>query len=1011
MKKILHTCFLFLLFQQVLASHSLQGGYISYQQVTADTFDITMTLYRQCNGIAIGNSHVIDISQGSLTTTLTVNKLYSVPLVNTCPGTPSNCSGGTYYGIEEWFYKGRISLAAFSNASPIQLSFNWCCYDGAIAAFTGGTAGLSASLMKGYTNNPGPLLANKPTVLMITGIANGYSARVSNANGDSMVYEMKPASDGTGGTVTYTSPYVYNKPFQYQGMNIGPMYFSANGQLRVGNFDYVIPTAQLFTLMFYKISRFRAGVKIGETEVMHPLVITSNSTANSSPKVNTASTEYNFCAGTSNCIQIYATDDNSTDSTYLTYDNSLPGATFSTNGMQQTSGSLCWTPQLSHVRSAPYYVNLKVVDNHCPIPATSFKTIAIYVKSGGNTITAFPQKQYNYCQRRVELSADTSSNTNGYTYQWAGDNGLSSTQKSTSHVFSTNTWNYYSLRISHAQACGDFLYHDSVFTPVYTPMQSTINNRTDTVACTGTAITLQAIALGGKQPFSYSWNNTAGTASLTYTVTASDTQRLKVTDSVGCSSYAYMYVKALALPIVSAGNDVQTCELNSSLNLTPFPTSGTWNSPLVSANSFNITQAGAGTHSLVLSYTNLSGCTNRDTVIITVNTASHSVAGSYPDQCRNSVPLILAGSPQGGVWSGPGVSGNGFFPQLLSAGTYNLSYKAPGCYKADTVKIKVNPFPAVNAGNDKSMCQDASAIILAAFPAGGSWTGKGTQGFTFNPATAGIGQHKLVYTYVDNNSCSNRDTLVITVLALPATDAGADRPVCANNGMINLSWGSPAGGSWSGSQVSNMQFNSNVTPGVYQAVYNVTQNTCSKQDTVLLKVVAAGFNSSVSGGKAPVQVNFSNTSATEYDSWLWDFGDPQSGSNNSSVTANPSHTYTQFGQYTVRLTAYSSAANCSTVVEKNKLLDIHNSSRNPVSALAYQLYPNPAAKYWQLRVSGHATQVFTYALYDIRGQLMQSGEGLCGQELQQPCTGLSPGVYMLHISNGAQSTVARLSIQ
>jgi PKD repeat protein len=57
-------------------------------------------------------------------------------------------------------------------------------------------------------------------------------------------------------------------------------------------------------------------------------------------------------------------------------------------------------------------------------------------------------------------------------------------------------------------------------------------------------------------------------------------------------------------------------------------------------------------------------------------------------------------------------------------------------------------------------------------------------------------------------------------------------------------------------------------------------------------------NFSYSGaGVAPVTVSFSNTS-TNASSYSWDFGD-----NTTSTSFNPTHTYTQGGVYSVRLTA------------------------------------------------------------------------------------------------------------
>jgi len=48
-------------------------------------------------------------------------------------------------------------------------------------------------------------------------------------------------------------------------------------------------------------------------------------------------------------------------------------------------------------------------------------------------------------------------------------------------------------------------------------------------------------------------------------------------------------------------------------------------------------------------------------------------------------------------------------------------------------------------------------------------------------------------------------------------------------------------------------------------------------------------------------VNFFDNSAGNPDSWLWDFGDPTSGVNNTSTSPNPIHTFTDTGVFNVKL--------------------------------------------------------------------------------------------------------------
>ncbi|AKJ37834.1 PKD domain-containing protein [Methanosarcina barkeri] len=75
-------------------------------------------------------------------------------------------------------------------------------------------------------------------------------------------------------------------------------------------------------------------------------------------------------------------------------------------------------------------------------------------------------------------------------------------------------------------------------------------------------------------------------------------------------------------------------------------------------------------------------------------------------------------------------------------------------------------------------------------------------------------------------------------------------------------------------------------------------NTVTK--TEYIKVITkpvANFTSSVTSGKAPLKVTFTDTSTGSPISWKWDFGD-----GSKSYLQNPTHKYSKVGIYTVNLT-------------------------------------------------------------------------------------------------------------
>jgi PKD repeat protein len=103
--------------------------------------------------------------------------------------------------------------------------------------------------------------------------------------------------------------------------------------------------------------------------------------------------------------------------------------------------------------------------------------------------------------------------------------------------------------------------------------------------------------------------------------------------------------------------------------------------------------------------------------------------------------------------------------------------------------------------------------------------------------------------------------------------------------------------------------------------YNSTGNLNNVQQLPI-----ANFISSVSFGNVPLKVQFTDTSTETPTSWLWDFGDKT-----TSTEQNPTHSYSKQGNYTVSLTAYNIAG--SNTVTKSSYI-IANTLRSPIPAFS-----------------------------------------------------------------------------
>ncbi|MCF8298287.1 MAG: FG-GAP-like repeat-containing protein [Saprospiraceae bacterium] len=151
----------------------------------------------------------------------------------------------------------------------------------------------------------------------------------------------------------------------------------------------------------------------------------------------------------------------------------------------------------------------------------------------------------------------------------------------------------------------------------------------------------------------------------------------------------------------------------------------------------------------------------------------------------------------------------------------------------DTVIVNVIQPPIVSfSGLNAAYCQTASAVTLTGIPVGGTFSGNGISGNMFNPFTAGIGTHNIIYTY-SNGLCSNTDTQSVIINPLPIVSfSGLDTAYCKNAATAILS-GIPSGGTFNGSGMSGNIFNpSSLSPGYYPIVYLYTDaNGCSNSQT------------------------------------------------------------------------------------------------------------------------------------------------------------------------------------
>jgi hypothetical protein len=267
------------------------------------------------------------------------------------------------------------------------------------------------------------------------------------------------------------------------------------------------------------------------------------------------------------------------------------------------------------------------------------------------------------------------------------------------------------------------------------------------------------------------------------------TQWLYVTASdpaTTCSATDSVMVHIYPQPQVFAGFDQEVCSTDSLLKITGIPVSknGIWTSRdrvqlSDTSSSWYFNPALVGNRSMkefefYYTITDKRGCTNLDTLDITVYKTPETDAGLDQDICVNADSFFLGGLPAHGHWSGHAIINDTFYPSLAGAGSFLLEYEVENhiCSAKDTMKIRVNPLPEISISTEEgrsSYCKTEGLIKLLAFPEGGIWNGLAVDSSGFNSLHSSVGEglNTLSYTYTDSNACTNSKDLDIHIVMPP----------------------------------------------------------------------------------------------------------------------------------------------------------------------------------------------------------------------------------------------------
>lgn len=270
--------------------------------------------------------------------------------------------------------------------------------------------------------------------------------------------------------------------------------------------------------------------------------------------------------------------------------------------------------------------------------------------------------------------------------------------------------------------------------------------------------------------------------------------------------------------------DVMVCPgQQATLNATTPNASYLWNTGSTSAVIYPSTP---GMYSVAV---NINGCIYHDTAIVSNVQVPTIDLGNDTAICAGesvllSVPAALAPA----VWQ-DGSSGLSFSAD--QSGTYHATANSGGCVISDTIVIAVVPYPFVDLGPDRQICNGSSVTLDAGNGAASYlWsTGAVTQQIT-------TGSPGTYWVRVSNGNCSSEDTVLVQLKPSPENPLPPDTVICPgdtlhvtlnNTGNVNYSW-------FNGSTESTASFWQN---GAYWV--STTLDGCTRTDTLFLQLYPA----------------------------------------------------------------------------------------------------------------------------------------------------------------------------
>ena len=507
-----------------------------------------------------------------------------------------------------------------------------------------------------------------------------------------------------------------------------------------------------------------------------------------------------------------------------------------------------------------------------------------------------------------------SGGTGTYTYSWS--KGIATLSSSTNSVLNLTAGDYKCI-VTDQNGCSV----PTLFTITEPSALVITSTQTNATAFNSSNATATVSVTGGTAPYTYSWNNSAGTAA-TASNLASGTYTCTITDAKGCIQTKTVTITQPNILAATTTSTNVSCNGVSNGNAAVTVLGGVapytylWSNAATTA---SVTGLAANTYSCTITDNN--GATTTKTVTITqpVALSATSVQTNVGIYGKNtgSVSVTVSGgtSPYTYSWSNSG--GTSATASNLFAGTYSCTITdAKGCTLNKNITITQADELLVNSGSTTTtnvLCNGAAtgsatvAITGGVYPYTYSWTPNVSSGATASNLVAGT--YSCVVT--DANGATVTKTFTVTqptVLSATSTytliscfgeTSTASVTATGGTGTYTYSW-SPAGGTASSATLTAGSYICTITDA---NGCTATKNFTITQPLAALTATSTQTNVLVFGAATGVATVTPTGGTTPY-TYLW---------NNAGGTAATASNLVA-GSYTCTITDAKGCTTSQTVV-------------------------------------------------------------------------------------------------